>query len=217
GRGIGSLLGQSIADEAPKGSLPLDQLRPNPHQPRKTFDAAALEELAESVRGHGVLQPIVVRPAGVAYEIVSGERRWRAAKAAGHAAVPVSVRADITDDQMLELALVENVQRQDLDAMERAQAFRQMMEALNITQEQVAEKVGLKRSTVANQLRLLDLPSQAQEAIRRGLLSMGHARALLGLSDPQKVLSFVERIARDDLSVRQVEKLVRESGKYPSK
>jgi ParB/RepB/Spo0J family partition protein len=192
-------LGRSGVDEAANGvqQVAVERLQPNPHQPRKTFDSVALEELVDSVRRHGILQPIVVRPAGTDYQIVSGERRWRAAKAAGHLAVPVSVRSDITDDQMLELALVENVQRQDLDAMERAQAFQQMMEALNLTQDQVAEKVGLKRSTVANQLRLLELPPQAQDAIRRGLLSMGHARALLGLSDTHKVLSFVERVVRE--------------------
>lgn len=212
GRGLGSLLGGSEAPEPPKGAQELDiaRVRPNPHQPRKTFDPAALEDLTQSIRQHGVLQPIVVRPSGSGFEIVSGERRWRASQAAGRLTIPATVRADIRDDQMLELALVENLQRQDLDAIERAQGYRDMMETLQITQEQVAEKVGLKRATVANHLRLLDLPVQAQEAVRKGLISMGHARALLGLPKQERILSLVERIAREDLSVRDVERMVRE-------
>jgi ParB family transcriptional regulator, chromosome partitioning protein len=214
GRGLGSLLGQSGAVEDQKASseLPIEAIRPNPHQPRKTFEPGALEELADSIRRHGVLQAIVVRPAGSGYELVSGERRLRASQLAGRKTIPASIRADITDDQMLELALVENLQRQDLDAIERATGYRLMMESLHVTQEQVAEKVGLKRATVANHLRLLDLPTPAQDAVRRGLISMGHARALLGLASPSQVLGLVERIAREDLSVRAVESLVRAQG-----
>lgn len=211
GRGLGSLLGQSGSVEGQNAGteLPLDAIRPNPHQPRKTFDPAALEELSDSIRRHGVLQPIVVRPVGTGYELVSGERRLRASQLAGRTTIPASIRSDISDDQMLELAMVENLQRQDLDAMERATGYRLMMDSLQITQEQVAEKVGLKRATVANHLRLLELPAPAQEAVRRGLISMGHARALLGLADSKQVLGLVERIAREDLSVRTVEGLVR--------
>lgn len=211
GRGLGSLLGTSGAVEGQTSaeSLPLTALRPNPQQPRKTFDQAALAELTDSVRRHGILQPIVVRPIADGYEIVSGERRWRASQAAGLKSIPVTVRHDITDDQMLELALVENLQRQDLDALERAQGYKQMMETLKLTQEQVAEKVGLKRTTVTNHLRLLDLPPPAQDALRRGVISMGHARALLAVTDPKRQIGLVERIAREDLSVRQVEQLAR--------
>ena len=211
GRGLGSLLGNSSPNEAPSATetLSLKTLRPNPHQPRKTFETSALAELADSIRRHGVLQPIVVRPASAGYEIVSGERRWRAAQSAGLQAIPATVRRDVSDEQMLELALVENLQRQDLDAIERAAGYRQLMTALNLTQEQVAERVGMKRSTVANHLRLLDLPSAAQEAVRKGLISMGHARALLALPNPKHQLALVERIVRDDLSVRQVELLAR--------
>lgn len=213
GRGLGSLLGASPSLDVQKGSreVPLDQIRPNPHQPRKTFDPAALEELAHSIQRHGVLQPIVVRPAGSGFEIVSGERRWRASRAAGRITVPALVRDDVTDAQMLELALVENLQRQDLDALERARGYRDMMDSLRITQEEVAEKVGLKRATVANHLRLLDLPEVAQDALRKGLITMGHARALLGLAEPRHMGSLVARIAREDLSVREVERVVRES------
>jgi ParB family chromosome partitioning protein len=159
----------------------------------------------------------VVRPAerdleGRSFEIVSGERRWRASQMAGLSSISASVR-EVDTEQMLELALVENLQRQDLDAIERATGYQQMMKALNVTQEQVAEKVGLKRSTVANHLRLLDLPVPAQDAVRRSLITMGHARALLGLADPARVLGLVERIAREDLSVRDVERLVRDAGR----
>src|SRR4029079_17464167 len=217
GRGLGSLLGTSDSFEEQKkaGELPLDAIRPNPHQPRRTFDPVALEELTESIRRHGILQPIVVRASdrdaeGRSFEVVSGERRWRASRMAGRTSIPVTVR-EVDNDQMLELALVENLQRQDLDAIERATGYQQMMKALTITQEQVAEKVGLKRSTVANHLRLLELPAAAQEAVRRNLITMGHARALLGLADATQVMALVERIARQDLSVRDVERLVREA------
>lgn len=211
GRGLGSLLGTSAPSEGQLATepLPLTALRPNPQQPRKAFDPSALAELTDSIRRHGVLQPIVVRPAGDGYQIVSGERRFRAAQAAGLKSIPATVRRDITDDQLLELALVENLQRQDLDAMERAVGYQDMMQALHLTQEQVAERVGLKRSTVANHLRLLELPPTAQEAVRKGLISMGHAKALLAVPNPKHQLQLVERISREDLSVRQVELLAR--------
>ena len=229
GRGLGSLLGSSTPVEGQKAgeALPLDLLEPNPYQPRKTFDPAALEELVASIRRHGILQPIVVRPVapdlgggvlGVQrYQIVSGERRWRASRLAGLTTVPAVVRANVRDEDMLELALVENLQRQDLDAMERATGYQQMMKSLQITQEQVAEKVGLKRATVANHLRLLDLPPQAQEAVRNNLISMGHARAMLGLTDTAAMLALLGKIARQDLSVRDVERIVRESASGRSK
>jgi ParB family chromosome partitioning protein len=211
GRGLGSLLGTSapVESQGTVETLPITALKPNPHQPRKHFDPAGLAELTESIKRHGILQPIVVRPSGSGFEIVSGERRWRASQAAGLKTIPATVRRDVSDDQMLELALVENLQRQDLDAMERAAGYQQMMRALGLTQEQVAERVGLKRSTVANHLRLLDLPPLAQEAVRKGLISMGHARALLAIPDPKHQVQLVERISRDDLSVRQVELLAR--------
>jgi ParB family chromosome partitioning protein len=210
---LGSLLGtQAVSESAHSPTqLPVADLQPNPFQPRSVFDPEALSELAESIRSHGILQPIVVRASAQGYEIISGERRWRAAKLVGLLTVPVVVREQVPDDQMLELALIENVQRQELDAIERARGYRQMMVELRITQEAVAEKVGLKRATVANHLRLLELPPQVQEALGKGLITMGHARALLGHPDPKLLQAMVERVAREGLSVRQVESLVRQA------
>jgi ParB family chromosome partitioning protein len=214
GRGLGSLLGQSEAVESQKDALtlPVDRIRPNRFQPRKHFDDAALSELAQSLRTHGVLQPIVVRDSAPGYELISGERRWRAAKLAGLTAIPALIRPDVSDQEMLELALVENVQREDLDAIERAQGFRSMMATLKITQEEVAKKVGLQRATVANHLRLLDLPQEVQDAVSKGLLSMGHARAILALRTPREQLQALERAVREGLSVRQLEGLARNAG-----
>lgn len=211
GRGLGSLLGDKQEVVAPKEAreLPVAALRPNPYQPRKTFDPESLQELAESIRTHGILQPVVVRRQGDGYELVAGERRWRASQAIGRTTIPAVVRDDLSERDMLELALVENVQRQDLDAVERARGFQQMMEVLHLTQDQVAERVSLKRSTVANHLRLLDLPEPVQRGIAKGLLTMGHARALLALPGPKEQARWMERVVRDDLSVRQVEQLVR--------
>lgn len=211
GRGLGTLLGQSVQVEEDKGTrqLAVHLIQPNPFQPRKVFDSEALEELAASIRQHGLLQPVVVRAAGAGFQLIAGERRWRAAQLAGLSTLPAVLRNDVTDPQMLELALVENVQRRDLDAIERARGYQQMIDQLQITQEEVARKVGLQRATVTNHLRLLELPAEIQESLGRGLLTMGHARALLGLRDAQGARSLLERIVREDLSVRQVEELVR--------
>ncbi|MCA8980564.1 MAG: ParB/RepB/Spo0J family partition protein [Planctomycetes bacterium] len=219
GRGLGSLLGDSVTNpetpaEAQQGlarELRLDEIRPNPQQPRTVFDPGPLEELRDSIRNHGVLQPVVVRRTARGYELIAGERRWRGARLAGLERIPAVVKDDIGDDEMLELALVENVQRRDLDAMEKARGYQGMIDALGLTQEQVAQKVGLKRSTVANHLRLLELPERAQAAIREGLISMGHARALLGLSDEALILTILAKVAREGLSVRQTEALVRDA------
>ncbi|HED66903.1 MAG TPA: ParB/RepB/Spo0J family partition protein [Planctomycetes bacterium] len=211
GRGLGSLLSQAPRER--RGEIELDRIRANPFQPRTTFDEAGLEELRTSIEAHGVLQAIVVRPVPGArdgsYELVSGERRCRASRLAGKTTIPAVIRTDIGDEQMLELALVENLQRRDLDPMERARGFRNMMDSLNLTQEQVAERVGLKRSTVANHLRLLDLPGVVQEAVQGGLLSMGHARALLGVQDRERQAQIMEATVREGLSVREVERRVR--------
>lgn len=211
GRGLNALLGQTTAveEQTKPTELPIAALRPNPYQPRATFEPQSLAELGESIREHGILQPIVVRRAPTGYEIISGERRWRAAQAIGLLTVPVVVRAAVADDQMLELALIENVQRQDLDAMERARGFEQMVKQLGLTQDEVARKVGLQRATVANHLRLLELPLQVQEALARSVISMGHARALLGHPEPTALPAMLQRIAREDLSVRHVEQIVR--------
>lgn len=219
GRGLGSLLGNTAANpETPAAArqelaqeLRLDEIRPNPQQPRTVFDPGPLEELRDSIRNHGVLQPVVVRRTARGYELIAGERRWRGARLAGLERIPAVVKDDISDSEMLELALVENVQRRDLDAMEKARGYQGMIDALGLTQDQVAQKVGLKRSTVANHLRLLELPERAQAAIREGLITMGHARALLGLSDETLILTILAKVAREGLSVRQTETLVREA------
>lgn len=218
GRGLGSLLGAEEPAETPARSegeasgllhLELGRIRPNPFQPRKSMDPAGLEELRDSISNHGILQPVVVRAAQGGYELISGERRWRAARLAGLQAVPAILRADVSDADMIELALVENVQRRDLDPIERAQGFQAIMDTLQVTQEGVAAKVGLKRSTVANHLRLLELPANVQEAIGKGLISMGHGRALLGLPSSEARIRALERVVRDELSVREVEAMVR--------
>jgi len=211
GRGLGSLLGADPVQEEASGhsEIGIEEIRPNRHQPRRVFDSVGLEELRDSIQIHGVLQAIVVRRSGESYELIAGERRWRAARLAGLSTIPAVVRDNVTDDEMLELALVENVQRRDLDALEKARGYRQMADTLNLTQEQVGEKVGLKRATIANHLRLLDLPQEAQEALSENLITMGHARALLGLSDPDEIKEFLGRIVRGGLSVRQAENSIR--------
>ena len=211
GRGLGTLLGDStsVADpEAPR-ELAVHLIRANPQQPRKHFEEDSLRDLAVSLKQHGFLQPIVVRPVGSEFEIIAGERRWRAAKLAGIEMIPALVRRDVTEAQLLELALVENVQREDLDAIERAQGYRAMQVALDLTQEEVARKVGLQRATVANHLRLLELPQEVQVALAKGLISMGHARALLALASKEQQTETLARIVREGLSVRQVESIPR--------
>ena len=213
GKGLGSLLGGTSAMSESQGvnEVAVDEIHPNPDQPRKSFDSEELDELRDSIRRHGVLQPICVRPAEEGYEIISGERRWRSARLAGLQAIPVVVREDVSDDEMMELAMVENLQRADLDPLEKARGFQDMMDRLELTQEQVAEKVGLRRSTVANHLRILELPDAIRDALVRNLITMGHARAMLGLPDEKTMMTMLALIVREDLSVRQVEKLVRES------
>ena len=222
GRGLDALLGGETAPELRAGqsslpwaaSLPIEGVRPNPFQPRKVFDSEGLEELRDSIRRHGLLQPICVRGAASGFEIVAGERRWRAARLAGLREIPAVVLEEVADGQMIELALVENVQRQDLDAIEKARAFREMVDRLGLTQEEVAERVGLQRSTVTNHLRLLELPTEVQEAVVAGDITMGHARALLptATEDPEGLERLLARISREGLSVRQLERVIRGEG-----
>ncbi len=186
------------------------ELTPNPLQPRKTFDEQELAHLAASLKAAGMLQPILVRKHGGKLEIVAGERRWRAAKLAGLASVPVLVR-EITDEEAAVFGLVENLQREDLNAMEKAEAFRSLVDRLGSTQEEVARRVGLERSTVANFLRLLDLPAGVQAHVSRGTLSMGHARALLGLVHRDLIEPTAEACIRQGLSVRALEAKVKQS------
>jgi ParB family chromosome partitioning protein len=184
----------------------LDELRPNPHQPRTVFDEEDLASLAESIKSSGVLQPIVARRRDGMLEIVAGERRFRAARKAGLDRIPVVVR-NIDDHAMLQMALIENIQRRDLNPLEKARAFRDLMKANSWSQDEAAKAVGLGRPTVANFLRLLELPPDVQEAVASGALSMGHARALLALADPAARLEMMKKIVAEDLSVRAVEKL----------
>jgi ParB family chromosome partitioning protein len=191
-------------------SLAIGLLQPNPQQPRGPIDPADLTELAASIKANGILQPILARRVGENYEIVAGERRWRAALVAGLDTVPVLVRT-ITDEESAVFALVENVQRTDLNAMEKARAFRKLQDMLGMTQEEVARKVGLERSTLANFVRLLDLPAEVQALVSRGTLSMGHARALLGLVDQEILVQMADTSIRSNWSVRALEQKVREA------
>ncbi len=188
--------------------LPVEAIERNPRQPRKRFEEARLEELAASIREHGVVEPILVRRQGARYRIVAGERRWRAAQRAGLAEVPAVVR-EASEREAFELALVENLQRTDLNAVEEAEAYEVLMDAHGLTQEQVAERVGKDRSTVANALRLLRLPEDVRDLVRGGELDMGHARALLGLEDEDQIHKTAQRAVRERLSVRATEALVR--------
>lgn len=213
GRGLGSLIAPAEASTTIESSAEIDlaRIHPNPKQPRRSFDETALSELATSLREHGVLQPVVVRETEKGFELIAGERRWRAAKLAGLSRIPATIKKNVSDHEMLELALVENVQRQDLDPIERARGFRAMIDQLEITQDEVARKVGLQRTSVANHLRLLDLPAPVQDAVSRGLLSFGHARAILGIDSAVGRISAMERTVREGLSVRQIEEWTRKS------
>lgn len=187
--------------------MPVASLHPNPRQPRSHFDEESLEDLARSIREHGVLQPILARLVGEGkYEIIAGERRWRAAQRAGLAQVPVMVRRSDAQ-QSLEWALIENVQREDIGAVECARAYQQLAQDFGLTQEQIAERVGKSRAAVANTLRVLRLPKLALEALEKGAISEGHARAILMLEGETSQLTLLSRILREDLSVRRAEEL----------
>ncbi|NOT29110.1 MAG: ParB/RepB/Spo0J family partition protein [Planctomycetes bacterium] len=209
GRGLGALLAPDPAPPAPHAEVPLAKIRPNPFQPRKTFGPESLTELQESIKLHGVMQPVVLRSAPGGYELIAGERRFRACQALGLQSIPAVIRDGVPDQAMLELALVENLQRADLDPIEKAKGFRQLMDQ-GLTQEELARRVGMQRSTVANFLRLLELSEAVQRVVTEGLLSMGHARALLGLSDSRRQEELCALAVRRGLSVRDVELRVRE-------
>ncbi|MBK8980555.1 MAG: ParB/RepB/Spo0J family partition protein [Planctomycetes bacterium] len=212
GRGLDFFLSGSPAEETGSSpgesvqSVPLDKIVPNPHQPRREFADAELKELAASIREAGLLQPILLRRVGEQFQIIAGERRWRAARIAGLEAVPALVR-DASDEQAAVFALIENLQREDLNPIEKAQAFRRIQQLGQSSQEELARHVGLDRSTVSNFLRLLELPGEVQAHVSRGTLSMGHARALLAAPDAGRRKELAERAIRDRLSVRQVESL----------
>ena len=212
GRGLDALI--STEEVKPQGSstineIPLDQIEANPNQPRREFDEETLQELANSIREIGIVQPITLRQTGNdKFQIIAGERRWRASQLAGLTTIPAYVRT-INDENVMEMALVENIQREDLNAIEIALAYAHLLEQEGMTQEKVADRVGKSRVAVANYLRLLKLPAQGQMALQKRTIDMGHARALLSLDSPSQQLQVFEAIQRNGSSVRQVEELVK--------
>lgn len=221
GRGLSSLLPARAPQSAPPPepqqsnvvsptSLPIEDIRPNPVQPRTVFRADRLEELAASIRVNGVIQPLIVRRIADAYQIVAGERRWRAAKLAGLTEVPIMVQ-DVADPEMLQRALIENIQREDLNPIETAHAYERLSRELNLSQEEIGQRTGKDRTSVTNTLRLLKLPQEIQLLVAENRLSMGHARSLLGLNSEEEMIRLAEKAAAQGLSVRQVEALVREA------
>ncbi|WP_306535080.1 ParB/RepB/Spo0J family partition protein [Geobacter sp.] len=208
GRGMAALL--PVVEEEGKRyfSCPIEEIRPNRNQPRKTFTPDKLEELAASIREKGIIQPLVVRKKGDHYELIAGERRWRAAQKAGLREVPVVIQ-DVSEDTALEMALIENIQREDLNAVEEAEAYHALMENFSLTQEELAKRVGKDRSTVANSLRLLKLPAELKKDIVEERLAMGHARAILALDSDQQVREARDAIVRGSLTVREAESLVK--------
>lgn len=225
GKGLAAIFGEDVSEvleDIQQGKsdthvsgrfeVSLDQVRPNPYQPRKNFDDDRLKELAQSIQQHGVFTPILVKKSVGGYELIAGERRLRASKLAGLEKIP-AILMEFDDQQMMEIALLENIQREDLNAIEEAQAYEKMIKKLGYTQEELASRIGKSREHVANTLRLLKLPAALQEYVMNHQLSMGHARALLALNDPQQMELLAKKIIKEQLSVRAVEKLVKETQK----
>ena len=210
GRGLDALFSGSQAVEAEPlvTTIPITQIIPNKFQPRRVFDEAALLELVSSISQYGILQPLVVRKSNKLYELVAGERRWRASQEAGLKEIPVIIK-EYTDREMTEIALIENIQREDLNAIEEALAYRRLMDDFHLTQEEVAKRIGRSRSVIANMVRLLNLHPSVQDYVSRGTLSMGQSRPLLGLETLELQLEAAEMIIEDDLSARDAEELVK--------
>ncbi|MCI0765409.1 ParB/RepB/Spo0J family partition protein [Bacillus sp. TL12] len=210
GRGINAFFPDlDVKEEEKIQEIALTELRPNPYQPRKSFQKEAIQELAASIKEHGILQPLIVRKSIKGYEIVAGERRYRAAKEAHLETVPTVVR-ELNEQQMMEFALLENLQREDLNPMEEALAYQMLMDELNVTQEQLAKRLGKSRPYIANYVRLLTLPSFVQEMIADGNLSMAHGRTLLTIKDEEQLKSLLKRIEKEGLNVRQLEQIVQQ-------
>ncbi|MEM7391978.1 MAG: ParB/RepB/Spo0J family partition protein [Verrucomicrobiota bacterium] len=215
GKGLGALIKEVpvSAPTEPEGEpdgvtrIPVGQIETNPHQPRQFFEPEALEDLVRSIKEHGVLQPLIVRKAGDHYELIAGERRFRASQKAGLTDVPV-VQMDVSDQGAMELALIENLQREDLNPIEEAEGYQRLAKKFDLTQEQVAERVGKGRPTIANALRLLSLPAAIQEDVSSGRLSGGHAKVLLGLDSPEEQILLATQCVREGLSVRALEALI---------
>lgn len=210
GRGLSALLSETTPQVSEDlKEIDIDQIEPNNLQPRTRFDEAQLEELAQSIKANGIVQPILVRRiGGEKYQLVAGERRWRAAQRAGLQKLPAVIR-EVPDDRMLELALIENIQRQELNAIEEAHAYKRLIETLGLTQETVAQRVGRDRTFVTNYLRLLRLPEDIQQLVEENKISMGHARALLGIDDPDKQRELALYIVQQSLSVRETERAIK--------
>jgi len=210
GRGINAFFPDlDVREEEKIQEIALTELRPNPYQPRKNFQKEAIQELAASIKEHGILQPLIVRKSIKGYEIVAGERRYRAAKEACLEKVPAVVR-ELNEQQMMEFALLENLQREDLNPMEEALAYQMLMDELNVTQEQLAKRLGKSRPYIANYVRLLTLPLFVQEMIANGSLSMAHGRTLLTIKDEEQLKSLLKRIEKEGLNVRQLEQIVQQ-------
>jgi len=224
GRGLGALIpsrpaAEPVAPAAPAAvpgsglaNVPIGEISPNPYQPRRTFNDASIEDLSRSVREHGIIQPLVVTKTGDnKYRLIAGERRLRAAQKAGLEVVPVVIKETMTDSDTLQVALIENIQREDLNPIEEAYAYHQLHEEFGLTQEEISKRVGKERSTVANFLRLLRLPDPVKKLLAAGQLSMGHARAILAVDSPKKQEQLAERVVKRNLNVRQTEMLASEA------
>jgi len=216
GRGLGALIPEGTPLTPPvERRVPVGEIHPNPRQPRRFFDEDRIAELAESIRHQGILQPLVVRKVEHGYELIIGERRWRAAQKAGLERVPAVIK-EVTDAESMEMALVENIQREELTPIEEALAYRQLMEELHLTQEEIATRVGKSRPVITNLLRVLNLPDEIKEEVDRGSLSVGHARTLLSLGTPERQIDMARRIIRQGLSVRETETLVAQAVASPT-
>ncbi len=218
GRGLDALFADNSIEEISSSStvkLNINEIEPNRDQPRKTFDETALSELADSIAQHGVIQPLLVRPIQDGYQLVAGERRWRAARLAGLTEVPVVIK-ELSDSETMEIALIENLQREDLNPIEEAEGLQLLIDTYGLTQDECAKRVGKSRPAITNSLRLLNLPEALSELVRDSMISSGHARALLPLGDEDKMLELANEIIRKELSVREVERIVKLMGKADS-
>ena len=209
GKGLDALFIDNSTEENGDKLVNINDIEPNRDQPRKFFDEGALKELADSIAMHGVIQPLLVRPlSDGGYQLIAGERRWRASRMAGLSQVPVVVK-EMTDEEAMELALIENLQREDLNPIEEAEGFKLLMDTYSFTQEQAAEKVGKSRPAVANALRLLSLPQAVLDMVKQGIISSGHARTLIPLTDEKLIIKLAEEISQKELSVRETERIVK--------
>lgn len=222
GKGLNSIFGQDVSkvlediqngdvktEKQEQTKINIDQIRPNPYQPRKVFDDTALQELSQSIKQHGVFTPILVKKSIQGYDLIAGERRLRASKLAGMSDIPAII-VDLNDQEMMEIALLENIQRENLNGIEEAKAYEQLIQRLNYTQEQLANRVGKSREHITNTLRLLKLPEDVQEYVVQKKLSMGHVRALIGLKDENMIRKIAKQAIDQGLSVRKIEQLVKD-------